>query len=68
MSLGLTPTAMDLALWHLKGIQTFSEAGGDFNTYGAAWWITSQIPTALNVLEINSTWSWEEDYAAWLSR
>ncbi|MBA4385567.1 MAG: hypothetical protein C0410_12585 [Anaerolinea sp.] len=57
ITLGITPTAFNSATWHLKGVLTkkdFEDIG--WNSGGATY-ILNDIPTALQVLGITSSWN-----------
>lgn len=77
-ALGLTPNAFNLATWHMWGIQKREtiEYGlsrvppifipGRFGPVG----VVRNIPTALNVLGLQSSWnsSMDDDFTYWVGR
>jgi len=67
-SLGITPTAFNSATWHLKGVQTNSEidAIASFgHSVGGAVTILDYMPTALQVLNLTSSWSLYNEKQYW---
>ena len=56
---GFIPTAFNSASWHLVGVQTddeFRRILGGWNPGGAVF-ILDQVPTALSVMELASSWN-----------
>ena len=64
---GFKPSAFNSATWHLRGVQTDKEIGDSSWNPGGAIYILDDIPTALTVLGITSSWnvSLEPQYAIW---
>ena len=70
-SLGITPTAFNSATWHLKGVQTDSEIAvfrGLGHSVGGAIYILDDIPTALDVMDLKSSWSLRNEEQYWRYR
>ena len=70
ISLGLTPSAFNSATWHLRGLQTDREIEDSGWNPGAAIYVLGDIPTALTVLGLTSSWSLstEPQYEYWKNR
>jgi RHS repeat-associated protein len=67
---GFQPSAFNSATWHLRGVQTDKEIGNSGWDPGGAIYILDDIPTALTVFGITSSWniSLETQYATWDNR
>lgn len=54
---GFQPTAFNLASWHQRGLQTDAEISKGRWNPGGAIYVLDDIPTALKVMGLTSTWS-----------
>jgi RHS repeat-associated protein len=57
ITLGITPTAYNSATWHLRGLQSDKEILDSGWNPGGANYILNDIPTALQVFGLTSSWN-----------
>jgi hypothetical protein len=68
LSRGYPPTAFNSAAWHLKGIQTDEEIIRRGWNPGAAKTILDEIPIALSVMNLTSSWKLATEPQYWSNR